>query len=82
MNQIIFNSAINDFQIGILLHLFQSWNVKAEIVQPQVVSVKQKKKPLAAASKLPFSAGMWADYDVDDKTLRTKAWGTSKRVAL
>jgi len=26
-----------------------------------------------------FSAGLWEDYDIDDRTLRSKAWGTYKR---
>ena len=30
-------------------------------------------------STLPFSAGLWEDYDIDDRTLRRKAWGTDKR---
>ena len=31
---------------------------------------------------LPFSAGLWADYDIDDRALRSKTWGTHKRAAL
>ena len=27
-------------------------------------------------STFPFSAGLWSDYDIDDRTLRSKAWGT------
>ena len=30
-------------------------------------------------STLPFSAGLWEDYDIDDRTLRRKAWGLDKR---
>jgi|GEM_PF-6445964 len=34
---------------------------------------------LEKTSALPFSAGLWEDYDIDDRTLRSKAWGTNKR---
>jgi len=35
--------------------------------------------PVTETSTLPFSVGLWADYDIDDRTLRAKAWGTYKK---
>ena len=52
--------------------MLQSWNVKAE--------VKTIEHAAAPSSDLSFSTGLWADYDIDDKTLRAKAWGTNKRI--
>ena len=45
------------------------------------IGVKSEKTEVAVMENtvLPFSAGLWADYDIDDRTLRSKAWGTHKR---
>ena len=37
------------------------------------------KQETATSSALPFTAGLWEDYDIDDRVLRSKAWGTDKR---
>jgi len=73
MTQISFKTAINDTQMSVLLYLLKSWNVDAEVSSG---TDRQHK----TVSDLPFSAGMWEDYDIDDKTLRAKAWGTEKNV--
>ena len=42
-------------------------------------SKNDKSERTTEISVLPFSAGLWSDYDIDDRTLRSKAWGTHKR---
>jgi len=69
MTQLTLKNKINESQMSILLHLLQSWNVETK--------VENIEDPITI---LPFSTGMWADYDIDDKTLREKAWGTHKRL--
>jgi hypothetical protein len=73
MTQISFKTAINDTQMSVLLYLLKSWNVDAEV---SGTSDERQK----IISGLPFSAGMWEDYEIDDKTLRAKAWGTEKNI--
>ena len=43
------------------------------------IKIEKTEAPESRISALPFSAGLWADYDIDDRTLRSKAWGTHKR---
>ena len=72
MTQLKFKNTINDLQMNILLHLLHSWNVEVEVENARMAPI--------STTTLPFSVGMWADYDIDDKSLRDKAWGTTKRV--
>jgi hypothetical protein len=44
--------------------------------------VAQAGKNATGVPAFPFSAGLWADYDIDDRTLRSIAWGTHKKPAL
>jgi hypothetical protein len=81
MTELKFKNSIDDVQMSVLLYLLKSWNVEAEFSQQQPAVSTKKHKPISIQT-LPFSTGMWADYDIDDKTLRTKAWGTEKRVAV
>jgi hypothetical protein len=78
MTHLAIKGRIAPFQMEVVLSMLKSWNIDAE--------VKEIEKPVSYAhqqsSALPFSIGMWADYDVDDKTLRAKAWGTNKRTVL
>jgi len=69
MVQLTLENKINESQMSILLHLLQSWNIEAKVENME-----------DSKTVLPFSIGMWADYDIDDKTLREKAWGTHKRL--
>ena len=71
MTQLKFKNTINDLQMNTLLHLLHSWNVEVEVEDTRT-------KPVSTTI-LPFSVGMWADYDINDKSLREKAWGTTKR---
>ena len=50
--------------------------VNGRLTTIQAPKYKDKQVEISA---LPFSAGLWADYDIDDRTLRSKAWGTHKR---
>ena len=78
MTELRFKNNIDDVQMNVLLHLLKSWNVEVEVLQqPAVVSEKKQK-----SKTLPFSTGMWKDYDIDDKTLRAKAFGINKRAAV
>jgi hypothetical protein len=80
MTELVFKNKPDDMQMSILLHLLKSWKIEAEFLQKTATESGENKKNLSAES-LPFSAGMWSDYDIDDKTLRAKAWGTEKRAA-
>ena len=60
-------------QIDAILSMFKSWNIDVE-----VETVEQS---ATDNSNLSFSIGLWADYDIDDRSLRAKAWGTHKRIA-
>ena len=42
--------------------------------------IEVKSATAETSSALPFSVGLWADYHVDDRMLRSKAWGTHKRI--
>ena len=50
----------------------------------QHIDVKDENRDTSTnnISNFPFSAGLWEDYDIDDLTLRSKAWGTQKRAVL
>jgi hypothetical protein len=78
MTHLAIKGRIAPFQMEVMLSMLKSWDIDAE--------VKEIERPISHVnqqpSALPFSMGMWADYDVDDKTLRAKAWGTNKRATL
>jgi len=59
-------------QIDVILSMLKSWNIDFE--------VETEKHSIPNSSKLSFSTGLWADYDIDDRSLRAKAWGTHKRI--
>jgi hypothetical protein len=73
MVQLNFKNGIDNNKVSILLHLLKSWDIEAELKE---VVIPEKNK--AKSVSLPLSAGMWADYDVNDKQLREKAWGIRK----
>jgi len=58
---------------GFCFPLLKSWNID--------VKVEKKELPAISISTLPFSTGLWSDYDIDDQMLRSKTWGTQKRTA-
>jgi hypothetical protein len=67
---LIVQENISQNQLDVILRMFRSWNIDAR--------VERTDKPAADIPKLPLSAGLWADYDIDDRTLRAKAWGTEQ----
>ena len=70
MTQLTLKDKVNESQMSILLHLLQSWNVETKVENIE-----------DSTNILPFSTGMWIDYDINDKTLREKAWGTHNKMA-
>jgi len=76
MTGLKFKNNIDGMQMSVLLYLLKSWDVEVEILQSPTVETVKKYN----SNNLPFSTGMWEDYDIDDKSLRAKAWGTNKRV--
>jgi len=65
--------AIAQSQLDVILSMLKSWNID--------VDVETEEPPVAATPNISFSAGLWSDYEIDDKSLRAKAWGTHKRIA-
>ncbi|MDR2145040.1 MAG: hypothetical protein LBE91_01085 [Tannerella sp.] len=76
MTQLKIDGNIAQYQIDIIMSMLSSWNLDArvEATGNTVLNVKMSN----TENPLPFSEGMWKDYDIDDKTLRAKAWGTDK----
>jgi hypothetical protein len=64
-------------RFGVEEALENAVNKRAMISKSRNIDVKPEKTEVHEA--LPFSTGLWADYDIDDRTLRAKAWGTYKR---
>jgi len=76
MTQIILKNSIDNTQMSILMSLFDSWNVKAEITD--------KKIPENTSFSQLFSKtrGMWQDYDIDASKLRNEAWEINEKTTL
>jgi len=72
MTQITLNSRINNVQLSVLMELFNSWNVKAEIID------ENKTEGKSFSQLFSKSRGMWQDYDIDAKQLRRDAWGINE----
>jgi hypothetical protein len=60
-------------QMNVLMGLFSSWNVNAEITD--------EKKPEKKSFTQLFAKtrGMWQDYDIDGDKLRNEAWGINEK---
>jgi hypothetical protein len=67
MIQITLKNGIDRSQMNILLHLFSSWNVEAEVSE----ETDEEKKTDKSISR---TRGMWKDYDIEAKELRRQAW--------
>ena len=76
MTQIIVKSRIDNIQRGILMGLFDSWNVHAEIMD--------EKSPVhkSFSQLLSKTRGMWQDYDIDGVKLRNEAWGINENTTI
>ena len=72
MTQILLKNSIDNIQMGVLLGLFSSWNVNAEITDGKKLENKQ------IPQRFVRTRGMWKDYEIDAKQLRRDAWGTEK----
>ena len=59
----IINENIAQKQVDIILSMLKSWDIN--------VKVEKTENSVDGVSTLPFSAGLWADYDIDDQTLRS-----------
>jgi hypothetical protein len=75
MTQLIFKNDIDQSKMDVLLSMVKSWNIESEVVATTPQKNKRKKH-----TPLTLSVGMWAGRDIDDKQLRERAWGTSKRL--
>jgi len=64
----IVNENIAQNRVDIILNMLKSWDLE--------VKVEKSEPRTKNTSDFPFSVGLWADYDIDDRTLRSKAWGT------
>jgi len=67
MTCITLKNNINNSQLSLLLKLFDSWNIEAEVTE---VNKAEKKSTPQLFSK---TRGMWKDYDIDGNKLRNEA---------
>ena len=74
MTQILLKNSIDNIQMGVLMGLFNSWNVNVEITEGK----KPENKP--SPQRFARTRGIWKDYDIDAKQLRRDAWGTEKLI--
>ncbi|MDR1723639.1 MAG: hypothetical protein LBR84_06855 [Tannerella sp.] len=68
------NGNIAQYQIDIVLNMLRSWDIDAQVEE----AVNTVPRGRDTATSLPFSTGMWTDYDINDTMLRARAWGTDK----
>jgi hypothetical protein len=76
MTQIVLKNNIDHLQMGVLMGLFNSWNVGVEVTE-------EKKPENKSFSQLfPKTRGMWKDYDIDGAMLRNNAWGINEKTTV
>jgi hypothetical protein len=76
MTLITLKNGINSSQLSVLLGLFDSWNVEAEVTEEKIT---EKKNFLQLFSK---TRGMWKDYDINGIKLRNEAWGINDHLEI
>jgi hypothetical protein len=76
MTQIVMKNTIDRKKLNTLLFLLKSWDIAAEVNTHH--DIKKISAYSTSQKPLSLSLGMWADYDINDKTLRAKAWGINK----
>jgi len=76
MTQIVLKNGIDNMQMSVLIGLFDSWNVNAEIIDEKT---PEKKSFSQLFSK---TRGMWKDYDIDGIKLRNEAWGINEKTVI
>jgi len=64
MTCITIKNSINNSQLNLLLKLFDSWNIEAEVTEDNKAE-KQSVTRLFSKTR-----GMWKDYDIDGDKLR------------
>ena len=69
MTRITFKNRIDNTQMSVLMSLFESWNVQAEITDEKMPENK------SFSQLFSKTRGMWQDYDIDASKLRNEAWG-------
>jgi hypothetical protein len=69
MTRIILKNNINNVQLSVLMELFNSWNINAEISDEK--ATKQK----SFSQLFSKTRGMWQNYDINANQLRNTAWG-------
>ena len=74
MTQILLQNSIDNMQMNVLMGLFNSWNVKAIILD------EKKSENKSLTQRFARTRGIWKDYDIDAKQLRRDAWGTEKLI--
>lgn len=67
MVHLVFKNELDKSKIDVLMSLLKSWNVDAQFENINAKSSSKK-------SEFSLSAGIWKDYPVDGKELRTNAW--------
>ena len=72
MTRITLKNGINNAQLSILMELFNSWNVKAEVTDEKTPENK------SFSQLFSKTRGMWQDYDIDGAKLRNAAWGINE----
>ena len=74
MTQILLQNSIDNMQMNVLMGLFNSWNVKAIILD------EKKSENKSLNQRFARTRGIWKDYDIDAKQLRRDTWGTEKLI--
>ena len=69
MTQLKIKNRIDSAQMGVLLGLLHSWNLKTEVMLESELRPVPKKREYSALSQ---ARGMWADYDIDVKSNRAQ----------
>ena len=72
MTRITLKNNIDNVQLDILMELFNSWNVNAEITDEKTLENK------SFSQLFSKTRGMWQDYDIDGAKLRNAAWGINE----
>jgi len=69
MVQLIFKDNIEQNKLDALVQFLKTMDIETEIKSNQI-----KSKPKKHKNKLSLAVGMWKDYEIDGKELRTNAW--------
>jgi hypothetical protein len=79
MTQLTLKTDIDPKKLDALIYFLNSWDIDAEINITPMSNNIVREQPV---KNDPFAEtrGMWADYDINDRELRRRAWGTDKRL--